>query len=303
MPAGRDNAGADWNLRLRCCPQQTPLPLKPPPFEVACPLTVLAFSPGCRCLVMIAPRRKANADKMNHYPQFDGTVSTDTFSQPSRLSLAPLRAHFMRQQWPLIVVAARHTTIKQHNWIPRPLLSIHYRKGAYGVVSFVMVILVRGVQHLTNKRTVKRLNLSPPARLSISFLMKSEKNKRIFFVCLFIGKTRPCRGGGVLGGRNNWPQGAEKMSWRRGGGITKLHTNLFPWQGVLHKSWGGAKRQKQIKVLNTQGLLWRRGPLVNRLILTLGLRACCFLTPMRQTPRRVFLTPGQVHEAHFFHPI
>lgn len=38
--------------------------------------------------------RKANVDKMNHYPQFDGTVSSDTFSQPSRLSVVLLWAHF-----------------------------------------------------------------------------------------------------------------------------------------------------------------------------------------------------------------
>lgn len=102
---------------------------------------------------------------MNHYPQFDGTVSTDTFSQPSRLSVVLLWARFMFQQWPLIVVAARHTTIKQHNRIPRPLLSIHYRKGAYGVVSFVMVILVCGVQQAHGWATQP----FPSAALSISF--------------------------------------------------------------------------------------------------------------------------------------
>lgn len=128
---------------------------------------------------------------MNHYPQFDGTVSADTFLAALSPVTAASRGPFYV---PTIATPRRgreaHHNKKQHNPIPRPLSSIHYRKGAYGVVT---VVLVRAARRLTNKRAVERPQQFP-LRLLCLFSIAStptppkKKNlQKLSFFTLLIG--------------------------------------------------------------------------------------------------------------------
>lgn len=121
MPAGWDNASADWNLRLRSWP----------PFEVACPLTVLAFSLGCRCLVMIAPEEKRTQIKwtITHNLMELSAPTLFLFLSPvSGVSFSPFYVPTIASR----CSSPRNTTIKQHNWFPCPRLSIYYGKKLLG---------------------------------------------------------------------------------------------------------------------------------------------------------------------------
>lgn len=133
-----------------------------------------------------------------------------------------------------------------------------------------------------NKPTVEQLNLFPLPLCPFHFLLKPKTHEKRFFPLLLCssGKKdnsawRSWRFGGKI--IDHKVQG----KWVQEAGRLQSRTQICFPDKVFCTKVEAAPKGKQIKVLNTQGLLWRCSPLVNRLILTLGLRACCFLTSIR----------------------
>lgn len=154
-----------------------------------------------------------------------------------------------------------------------------------------------------NKPTVEQLNLFPLPLCPFYFLSKPKTHEKRFILLLLCSsgkKDKSAWRSWRFGGGNNWPQGAGKMS-SRGGKITKPHTNLFPWQGVLHKSWGGAERQtdQSFKYTRTVVALRPTGKSLNPHFRTESL---LLFNLNKINPKTSVLTPGQVDQTHFFTP-